>query len=164
MAMNSSVGDTLDYHVMKIQTFAGGGGSSTNLFRVKGVVEIIHIYGIVITILNANVDNLSLDLFPTGGAPVALATLVDSATAPVGSMFIKATDATDALILKSAVVPFIQENASFREPTIQTICGAQSDGTATYIRATYSGVATNGAIQWMVDWRDVSVNGLVEAA
>lgn len=145
-----------------VQTFAGGGGGSTNLFRVHGIVEIQFIYGVVKTNLNADVDNVSLDVFPTAGVLVALAALVDSASAPAGSMFVKATKAADALILKSAVVPFIDEQADWRSPFVSTIIGEQGDGTATYIRSTYSGVATDGAIDWHIDWKQLSDDGFIE--
>lgn len=144
-----------------VQTFAGGGGSSTQLFRVYGIVEILHIYGIVETNLNADVDNISLDVFPAGGTLVALATLIDSASAVAGSLFVKATDASNALVLKSAAVPFIQEQASWKSPFVNTIIGEQGDGTATYIRCTYSGVATNGAIDWHIEWKPLSDEGYV---
>jgi hypothetical protein len=162
--MGDSPAELKDYHVMKLQTFAGGGGSSTQLFQVKGIVTIKHIYGVVKVNLSADVDNVSLDLFPTGGALVALATLVDSASAPAGSLFVKERDAGEALVLKSSVVPFVFENTTFNKPFVQTIIGAQGDGTATFVRATYSGVATSGAILWMVDWEQESGNGLLEVA
>lgn len=149
------------HHEMKLQTFAGGGGSSTQLFQVEGIVKIMHIYGVVKVNLSADVDNLSLDVFPTGGALVALATLIDSASAPAGSLFVKERDAGEALILKSAVVPFVFENTTFNKPFVTTLIGAQSDGTDTFIRATYSGVATSGAILWMVNYDTISETGLI---
>jgi len=161
MSEPGSVGNLYRYALHNIQTFAGGGGSSTNIFRVYGVVELKFIYGIVETNLSADVDNLSLDVFPAGGALVALATLIDSASAPTGSVFLKMTDATNALVLRSAVVPFIAENVNWREPFVNTIIGAQSDGTATYIRCTYSGVATSGAIDWHIDYEPMSDEGLI---
>ena len=142
-----------------IQTFAGGGGSSTNLFKVEGIIKILFMYGIVETVLSADVDNLSLDVFPTGGALVALATLIDSASAAKGSLFVKATDATNALVLKSAAVPFIFENTTFNKLFVTTIIGEQGDGTATHIRSTYSGVATSGAIDWHLEWLPLSDEG-----
>ncbi len=160
-SLPGSPGDLMNHHVQKLQTFAGGGGGSTQLFQVKGVIEIRHIYGIVVTILNADVDNLSLDIFPAGGALVALATLVDSASAPAGSLFVKMTDASNALVLKSSVVPYIAENTNWREPFINPIIGAQGDGTNTFIRATYSGVATDGAILWSVDYDTLTDTGLL---
>ncbi|KKN28563.1 hypothetical protein LCGC14_0852930 [marine sediment metagenome] len=156
-----SPGDLHHHHEEKLQTFAGGGGSSDNLFQIKGVIELLHIYGIVETNLSADVDNLSLDVFPTGGALVALATLVDSASAPAGSLFVKMTDATNALVLRSSVVPYIAENTNWREPFVSPIIGAQGDGTDTFIRATYSGVATSGAITWVIEYATVNETGLV---
>jgi len=164
MSMVGSPGDLALSHIMKLQTFAGGGGASTQLFRVKGVVTVRHIYGIVMVNLSADVDNVSLDVFPTGGALVALAALVDSDSAPAGSLLVKQTQAINALVLKKSTTPFISEQADWRSPFISTIIGAQGDGTATYIRATYSGVATSGAIMWMVDWCPETMNGLVETA
>lgn len=155
--------DLRNRHLEAIQTFAGGGGGSTNLFRVYGVIEILDMYGIVAVVLNADVDNISLDLFPAGGVLVALAALVDSASAPVGSLFVKQTQAANALILKSAVVPYISEQADWKSPFIETLVGAQGDGTATYIRCTYSGVATDGEIHWHIDWIPESDNGHVVA-
>lgn len=145
-----------------LQTFSGGGGGSTNLFRVYGIIEIMFIYGVVKTILNADVDNVSLDVFPSGGTLVPLATLVDSATAPVGSLFVKTTDASNALVLKSGVVPFVLENTNWREPFVNAIIGSQGDLTATYIRSTYSGVATSGAIDWHIEWRPLTDDGFVK--
>lgn len=144
-----------------VQTFAGGGGSSTNLFRVYGIVEMFYIYGIVETILNADCGNINLDVFPAGGAAVALTTAVASGAAVAGSLIIKATDAGDPLILQSAATPFIHENTNWREPFVNTIIGEQGDGTATYIRSTYSGVATSGAIDWHIEWRPLSDDGFV---
>lgn len=168
MLKRRSIGQLCCNGLHKRQTFGGGGGDSTQLFRVKGVVQLDFIFGVVVTSLSADVDNLSLDVFPTGGALVALATLIDSASAPAGSIFVKQTDAGDALVLKSAAVPFISENANWREPFVSTIIGAQGDGTATYIRCTYSGVATSGAIDWHIDWhidwQSMSDNGVIEVA
>jgi len=143
------------------QTFASGGGASTNLFRVYGIIKMMFIYGIVETNLSADVDNLSLDVYPQGGSLVPLATLVDSASALAGSMFLKQTDVGDPLVLKSAAVPFIAEAAGWRSPFISTIVGAKGDGTATYIRSTYSGTATSGAIDWHIEWRPLSDDGNV---
>ena len=144
-----------------VQTFAGGGGSSTNLFKVIGIVQIHFIYGIVETNLNADVDNISLDVFPAGGSLVPVATLVDSASAVTGSLFIKDGDASNALELHSASVPFIHENTTWRDPFEETVVGQQSDGTDTFIRSTYSGTATNGAIDWHIEWKPLSDDGLV---
>lgn len=144
-----------------VQTFAGGGGSSTQLFRVYGIVQIKFIYGIVETILNADVDNVSLDVFPAGGPLVPLATLVDSASAVAGSMFLKNKDATNALVLKSAATPFIAENTDWKEPFVTTVIGEEGDGTATYIRCTYSGVATSGAIDWHIEYEPLSDDGFI---
>ena len=144
-----------------VQTFAGGGGGSTNLFKVSGIIVIEFIYGIVKTILNADVDNISLDVFPLAGALVPLATLVDSASASAGSIFVKKTDASTALVLKSSAVPFVQENTDWKDPFVETIIGEQP-GTDTWIRSTYSGVATNGAIDWHVHYRPLSDDGFLE--
>ena len=157
--IEGSPGDVRNRHLEAIQTFVGGGGSSANLSRVYGLIEIVDMYGVVAVVLNADVDNISLDVFPAGGALVALAALVDSASAPVGSLFVKQTQAANALILKSAVVPYISEQADWRSPFISTLVGAEGDGTATYIRCTYSGVATNGEIHWHIDWKPESDNG-----
>ncbi len=163
MAHGDSVGDLFVHHDEFLQTFAGGGGGSTQLYRVYGLCEIDYMYGEVETLLNADVDNLSLDLFPAAGALVPLTTLVDSASAPVGSMFVKLKDATNALVLKSSVVPFVLENTDWKEPWESTIVGEQGDGTATYIRSTYSGVATNGAIRWHLQWHHLSDAGRILA-
>ncbi len=156
-----SPGDLQNHHELKLQTFAGGGGSSDNLFQVKGIIEVRHIYGVIMVDLSADVDNLSLDVFPTGGALVALATLVDSASAPAGSLFVKMTDASTALVLKTSVVPYVAENTNWREPFVNAIIGAQGDGTDTFIRATYSGVATSGAILWILDYDTLNDTALV---
>lgn len=145
-----------------IQTFAGGGGSSTNLFRVYGIVEISFIYGIVETVLSTDVGNINIDLFPAGGAATDITDIVAGGNAAVGSLFIKATEAADPLILQSSATPFIHENTNWREPFVNTILGAQGDGTATYIRSTYSGVATSGAIDWHIEWRPLSDDGFVD--
>jgi len=151
-------------HPHTIQTFTGGGGGSTELFRIYGIVEIMFIYGIVETDLSADVDNISLDIFPDGGSLVPLATLVDSASAPAGSIFVKATDAGDPLVLKSSVVPFVLEQSTWRSPFVNSIIGEQGDGTDTHIRSTYSGVATSGAIDWHIEWRPLSDDGFVAIA
>ena len=145
-----------------VQTFAGGGGGSTELFRIYGIVEILFIYGIVNTNLSADVDNISLDIFPDAGVLVALTTLVDSASAVAGSMFIKKSDAGNALVLKSAAVPFISEDDTKQKPFTQTIIGEQGDGTDTHIRCTYSGIATSGAIDWHIEWKPRSNDGFVK--
>ena len=150
--------------IHKIQTFAGGGGGSTELFRVYGIVQIKFIYGIVETNLNADVDNISLDVFPDGGALVALTTSVDSASAIAGSMFVKKSDAGNPLVLHSGAVPFISEDDTKQKPFTETIIGEQGDGTDTHIRSTYSGVATTGAIDWHIEWEPFSDDGFVAIA
>ena len=141
-----SVGNVRHNRVHKVLTFDGSGGTSFQLFRVHGIILLEFIYGVVKTTLNADVDNISLDVFPTGGALVALATLVDSASAIKGSLFVKGTGITNALVLKSGAVPFVQENSDWKEPFITTIIGEQGDLTATFIRCTYSGVAPMGLL------------------
>ena len=155
---------TFENRLRKLLTFAGGGGTSAELFRVYGIVEINYIYGIVETNLSADVDNVSLDVFPDSGSLVPLTTLVDSASAVKGSLFVKATDASDPLVLISGAVPFVQENTNWRAPFVNTIIGEQGDGTDTHIRCTYSGTGTSGAIYWHIEWRPLSDGGYIAVA
>lgn len=144
-----------------VLTFGGSGPTSVNLFRVYGIIDITFIYGVVKTNLNADVDNISLDVFPDGGPLVPLTTLVDSASAVVGSLFLKASEAANPLVLQSAATPFIQESTNKKEPFVTTIIGEEGDGTETYIRCTYSGTGTSGAIDWYIHYDPLSDNGYV---
>ena len=160
---HDSVAHLRHYLVHTTTTFDADGADSKEIFLVQGIVDILYIYGIVTTILNADVDNLSLDVFPDGGALVALAALVDSATAPVGSLFVKEREAGQTLVLNTSVTCFVFENTTFNKPLYRTIVGEMGDGTPTNIRVTYTGVATDGAIDWHVDYRPLSDDGLLTA-
>jgi len=145
---------------------AGGGGSQDNIFKVSGCVEIHYIYGDVHTILNADVDNIYLDLWD-GTSSVEITDNggggTDTNSADVGSVFIKSEIATTAITLLQSNQGRVEENTSFRLPRTPFILNQKKD-TNTYIRVVYSGVATSGAIHWHCKWEPLTEDGFVEAA
>ena len=147
------------------QTFAGGGGGSTNLFKVIGTVEIMKIYGHVITALNADVDNLNLE-FDADGTSVDITSAVDVSSAPVGSFFLKNDEASEALVYESsAAASIIEAPTGFKAQQVISpfILNAKA-GSNSYITADYSGTATNGAIHWHIEWKPLTDDGFVEPA
>ncbi len=151
-------------HVHKLLTFDGSGGTSAQLFKLTGIIEVFKLYGHVEVALNANVGKVFFDLFPTGGTAIEITddttAGVDISSAPIGSFLYKANVATSFATFESAALGFIQENAQFNSPTVPFILG-QKLTVDTFIRLTYAGTGTDGAIDFHVEWNSLSDNGLL---
>ena len=154
---------TFDDEVVHLTTFAGGGGSQDNLFKVTGTVEILSIFGGVETILNADVDNIYLDLWDgTVSVEITDNAGTDTNTADLGSVFIKTEIATSTITLMQSNQGRVEENTNWREPRIPFLLTQKKD-TDTFIRVVYSGVATDGAIHWHCRWEPITEDGFVAA-
>lgn len=149
-------------HVHKLLTFDGSGGTSANLFQLTGTIEIYKLYGHVEATLNANIGKVFFDLFPTGGTAIEITDNntggVDISSAPIGSFLYKANVATSFATYESSALGFIQENAQFNSPTVPFILG-QKLTVDTFIRLTYAGTGTDGAMDFHVEWHPLTDNG-----
>lgn len=159
-------GDVNQYRpASKLLTFSGAGGASANLFQITGIIELM-LFGEVKAALNADVDNVYFDLFPTGGAAIEITDNggggVDISSAPIGSFLYKGDVATAVADYASSALGFIRENTQFSPPTIPFTLG-QKVAIDTFIRLTYSGVGTDGSIDFYALWKPLSSNGLLIA-
>jgi hypothetical protein len=155
--------DDTVYHTT---TFAGGGPAGENLFRVYGAVEIEYITGDVTVVLSADVDDIYLHLYDGVNSDLITSSLgggVDTASAPVESLFLKTDDASAKLTLLASDQGRIFEQTSFVSPRVPFVANAAS-GVATYIRLEWDGVATSGEIHWHVKWRPLTEKGFVVPA
>lgn len=135
---------------------------SYNLFKITGIVDIVKIYGVVETVLAADVTAACLQLFPTGGAAIQLSSVggVDISSAPVGSLILKQNVLAQALTLKSSALGFAVENAATWE--FQRVTVGQKASTETHVRFTRAGAGASGVIRWYVEWEPVSKDGFLE--
>lgn len=156
---------TLDDEVFHMTTFSGDGPSSDNIFKITGLVEIQYIYGDVETQLNADVDDIYLDLWDgtnsveitdNGGGGT------DTDNADVGSVFAKTEIATTVISLMKSDQCRVRENTNSKKPRLPFLVSQKKD-TNTYIRVVYSGVATSGTIHWHCKWVPLTEDGFVEA-
>ena len=156
-------GYTFDDEVFHTTTFAGGGGGTDNLFQITGSVEIQFIYGNVETVLSVDVDDIYLDLWDgTVAVEITDNAGTDTNSADTGSLFVKTEDATAIITLLQSNQGRVHENTNFRKPLVPFILNQKKD-TATYIRLTYSGVATSGAIHWHCRWEPLTEGAFVVA-
>ena len=146
--------------VYKTITFAGGSPGGVNVFKITGIVEIEFIYGHVTTVLNADVDNLKLEI--SDGSETNLTTTADVSSAPVDSFIGKTSDVASAITYDSSASAYVIENSNYRDPQVKFVIGAKT-GTSTYIRCNVSGVATDGAIHWHCKYQPISDDGFLEA-
>jgi len=164
---NSNVWSNFEYadEVYHITTFAGGGGSFDNLFKITGSVQIEYIFGDVDVVLSADIDDIYLEAYDgtnaveitdNGGGGT------DVSNAGVGSLIIKTEKATAGITLYNSSQVRVGENTNFRRPRIPFFI-TQKSGADTYIRVVYSGVATSGKIHWHCKWEPVDEDGFVEA-
>jgi len=141
------------------------GATSTNLFKITGIVQIEKIYGHVEdTALSADIDTLKLDLSSAAGVNDITAA-VDPDSAPVGSLLIKDDDAAEGLAVYSSATNNVIEQSTSNQSGQQPIVAfdlQQETGEDTHIRATQTGVGTSGKIHWHVIWKPVTDDGFVQ--
>ena len=130
-----------------------------NLFKVTGSVNITFIYGDVKEAIDASVDNIKLTL--DDGASTDITGNVDTASAPVKSLFIKTKLAANGMELMSSAAASINESSSERKGALPFIITAK-EGSDTFIRAVWSGADSVGEIHWHCHWEKVSEDGFVE--
>jgi len=147
------------YHTL---TFPVGAGSE-NLFEILGSVNIIYIYGDVHEAIHADVDNLNLELYD--GTAYDITGNVDTASAPVGSLFMKTKTLGEAMSLDSAAAATLNEDSTEKNGAFPFIITAKNSGN-TYIRATWTGAAgagVTGIIHWHIYWSPLNEDGFVVA-
>ena len=147
------------------KTWTAAGATSTNLFKITGIVQIEKIYGHVEdTALSADIDTLKLDLSSAAGVNDITAA-VDPDSAPVGSLLIKDDDAAEGLAVYSSATNNVIEQSTSNQSGQQPIVAfdlQQETGEDTHIRATQTGVGTSGKIHWHVIWKPVTDDGFVQ--
>ena len=139
----------------------GGAAGSDNLFKVTGAVQIEYIYGHVETIMNADVDNLKLEI-DDGTAQANVTANVDTASAPVESLFIKTKEIAQALTLIASDQVRINEDSTQNKGAFGFIVN-QKASTNSYIRCTWSGTGATGVIHWHCHWNPLTEDGFVES-
>ena len=137
----------------------GGAGASDNLFLVTGSVDITFIYGNVETQLHADVDNLKLEA-DDGTVQTDITANVDTASAPVGSMFIKTKTLGEAMALEASSQVRLNEDSVGKKGALPFIITAKN-GVNTYIRCTWSGAGNTGKVHWHCRWDPLSEDGFV---
>ena len=146
--------DNVDYML----TFDTTNGTSENLFRVYGTVEIVKLYGHVESALNADIGNSKFELYDSA-ASVDICTNEDISSAPVGSVFIKEGATNQAMTQISSANGAVSADRRGTNPFFLT----QKAGQPTYIRATFAG-DTDGQIHYHCVWRPITDTGYVVSA
>ncbi|MBA7662298.1 hypothetical protein ES703_70326 [subsurface metagenome] len=161
------------HHTDKTITINGNTAPITaGLFVVTGIAKIISLRGDVITAqLAANLTACQLDIFPTGGASVAL-TKVAGAPAidsfEVGSLLGKFADVDKILNVKRANVAIYAESGLNLEDIPYTFKVGKKNGVVTTIRFLYTAGGDysleTGQIVWHCEWQPSSHDGHIAAA
>jgi hypothetical protein len=135
---------------------------STNLFEVTGIVKIQYLYGYINTVLSSNITAAYWDLYD-GSTAVELTDNAGTvlSAAPVGSLILKESAATDPLVYYASTTPYLSESSGYKDPRTEFIVG--SSAATTYIRFTYTTTDTpaSGVIHFHVKWSDLSDNSYV---
>jgi len=142
-------------------TFPAAG--SENLFEIFGSVNIKFVYGNVEEAIHADVDNLKLELYD--GAASDITNNVDTASAPIGSLFMKTKALGEVMSLDSAAAATVNEDSTGNKGAFGFIITAKNSGN-TYIRATWTGTAgagVTGIIHWHCQWEPLTEDGFVVA-
>jgi len=153
---------SFDDEVYHLLTFPVGAGSE-NLFKITGSVNIIYIYGRVEEAIHADVNNLKLELYD--GSASDITANVDTASAPLGSLFFKTKALGEAMSLDSGAAASLNEDSTGKKGAFGFIITAKNTGN-TYIRATWTGAAgggVTGKIDWHVQWEPLTDAGFVSA-
>ncbi len=137
----------------------GGGAGSDNLFQVTRSVNILFIYGDVETQMHADVDNIKLEL-DDGTVQPDITNNVDTASAVVGSLFIKTETAANAMTLIAADQVRIDETAGGKKGGISFIVN-QKNGVNSFIRCTWTGTGNTGKIHWQIQYEPLDEDGYI---
>jgi len=150
-----------DDNLYHTTTFPVGAGSD-NLFEITGTVNIVYIYGHVTEAIHANVDNLKLELYD--GAASDITANVDTASAPIGSLFMKTKALGEAMSLDSSAAAVLNEDSTEKNGAFGFLITAKNSGN-TYIRATWTGAAgagVTGKIHWHILYEPLVEEGFVK--
>ena len=130
-----------------------------NLFKVTGSVNIVFIYGDVHEAIDATVNDIKLALYD--GASTNITNDVNTASAPVKSLFIKTKLAANAMELMKSDAASINESSSQNKGALPFVITAKN-GTDTFIRAVWDGADSVGEIHWHCHWERITEDGFVE--
>jgi hypothetical protein len=145
-------------------TFTGAGAGSINLFRVYGSVLITGFSGEIDTVLAADVGTLYVELYDgTNTIDVTDSPGPDVSSVPTHSYLHKIDDASVQIAVQDSTQVRLYEDATKdgRDPNFQITA---KEGAATYVRITYSGTGTTGAIHWHIKWEPLDEDGFVDVA
>jgi len=140
------------HHVHRNKSITINGNNETvtsNLFKITGIVRVIFLCGVVQTdTLGSDVTDCWFDLFPTGGASVALTKQVGAPSMSnfeVGSAIIKADIAGNiASVLRANAGMFLEEDADYKKPFKSFLVG-KDNSAVTQIRFMYTTTANLSA-------------------
>jgi len=151
-----------DDNLYSTTTFTAAAGSD-NLFEIFGSVNVKYIYGDVSEAIHADVNNLKLELYD--GAASDITGNVDTASAPIGSLFMKTKTLGNAMSLDSAAAATTNEDSTGRKGAFGFVLTAKNSGN-TYIRATWSGAAgggVTGIVHWHILWEPLTEDGFIKS-
>ncbi len=135
----------------------GGGAGSDNLFEFTGSVQILGLRADVTTQLHADINNIKFTWW-NGTSSTDITDNVDTASAPVGSLFVKEKKSSDALKLYSSASGDIMEEVDIKKAVFGLVA---KEGADNYIRATWSGNGNSGALHTHIVWQPITEDGFV---
>lgn len=138
---------------------------SYNVAQIFGIVTLKKIHINVLTQFSSNIRNFYLSIYDGAtDVPISASTGLTLDNAPVGSLITRIKDSSELLDYESGATCFIAENTNFREVQTEVICGSKGDGTATYLRLTYTttDAPSSGKIRGHIEWDKITDDGFVE--
>lgn len=162
---SGAVAPNIATQTSKIQTLSGNNTTvSTPLFRVTGTVNVDSLFGIVTTVLGSNVTAAFWRFNDqTAQVAISLATGTALSAAPVGSLLIRRSVVSVALVLSTAAAGAVTDPVAATAPDVfmpfvltQKTGGINSDVEFTY---TTTNTPTSGVIQHFIEWRPMSADG-----
>ena len=156
-------GFTFDDIVFHTTTFAGGGPTSDNLFRIYGTVLITAFFADVETVLAADVGTGYIELYDgTNTLDVTDSPGPSFNSLPVATYIHKIDDAGVNISIEDSSQVRLYEDATKdgRDPNFQVTA---KEGAASYLRLVYSDTGTTGAIHWHCEWKRLTESGRVVA-
>lgn len=138
---------------------------SINVATITGSVRILKLYGIVTTVLSANVTAAHLRMNDGTNTPVVTAsagTTLSAAT--VGSMISKVNGVAGAIVLDNASQVRVHESAA-NHPSFQDFAVIQKNGSTSTLefRYTTTDAPSSGVIKFFIEYEPLSDDGAVTA-
>ena len=158
----------------KLLTINSNTGSPelASLFIITGLVLVYNIDGhIENAALPAAVTAVYLDIFPTGGAAVALTKIAGAPAISdfeAGSYLVKDREAAQILTVARSNVAIFEEQDNVLQEILKPFALGKKSGAVTTVRMVYTAggdyTSETGKIHWQIHWVPISDDGFVEPA